>query len=73
MPPSRRTSAQTGTLTGTVIPAKAGIQSVGGACPTACGVDSRLRGTYRCSEVDPLPNDAITVVRNDRFLEPGLL
>jgi hypothetical protein len=27
-----------------VIPAKAGIQSVGGAFPMACAVDSRLRG-----------------------------
>ena len=27
-----------------VIPAKAGIQSIGGVFPMACGVDSRLRG-----------------------------
>jgi hypothetical protein len=30
-----------------VIPAKAGIQSVGGAFPEICGQDSRFRGNDR--------------------------
>jgi glycosyltransferase involved in cell wall biosynthesis len=35
-----------------VIPAKAGIQSGGGAFPTTCEVDSRLRGNDAACEID---------------------
>ena len=43
-----------------VIPAKAGIQSVGGAFPTACGVDSRFRGNDCTWERPCLANDTST-------------
>jgi hypothetical protein len=43
-----------------VIPAKAGIQSVGGAFPVACRVDSRFRGNGRASECPVLANDTTT-------------
>jgi AbrB family looped-hinge helix DNA binding protein len=44
----------------TVIPAKAGIQSVDGTFPKTCGVDSRLRGND-CSLEHPCgANDATT-------------
>ena len=40
-----------------VIPAKAGIQSVGGVFVMACGVDSRLRGNDCTHESVCLAND----------------
>jgi hypothetical protein len=43
-----------------VIPAKAGIQSVGGAFPMARRVDSRFRGNDRASERPVLANDTAT-------------
>ena len=43
-----------------VIPAKAGIQSVGGAFPMACGVDSRFRGNDCTWERPCLANDTST-------------
>ena len=44
-----------------VIPAKAGIQSVGGAFPMAGGVDSRFRGNDCTWERPCLANDTSTV------------
>ena len=46
-----------------VIPAKAGIQSVGGAFPVACGVASRFCGNECTSERPCLANDASTQAR----------
>jgi len=46
-----------------VIPAKAGIQSVGSALPKACGVDSRFRGNDRDFERQCLANDTSTSTR----------
>ena len=43
-----------------VIPAKAGIQSVGDVFPMACGVDSRFRGNDGAWERQCLANDTIT-------------
>jgi len=43
-----------------VIPAKAGIQSVVGAFPMACGVDSRFRGNDRTWKRPCLANDTTT-------------
>ena len=43
-----------------VIPAQAGIQSVGGASPIACRVDSRFRGNDCDSEHQVLANDTST-------------
>jgi hypothetical protein len=48
-----------------VIPAKAGIQSVGGAFPMACGVDSRFRGNDGRFVRDDIPND--TTPLDSRF------
>ena len=47
-----------------VIPAKTGIQSVGGAFPMGCAVDSRLRGNDRIREacvpqMTPLPRSVM--------------
>jgi len=47
-----------------VIPAKAGIQSVGGAFPMACAVDSRLRGNDGTAERLCLANDTTTPKRH---------
>src|SRR5437667_12890972 len=47
-------------LPGNVIPAKAGIQPVGGLFPMTCGVDSRLRGNDRRFERCSMPNDTTT-------------
>src|SRR5436305_10470964 len=46
-----------------VIPAKAGIQSVGGAFPMACGRDSRFRGNDFAWERPLLANDTTTKAR----------
>jgi len=43
------------------IPAKAGIQSVVGALPVACGIDSRFRGNDCSWERPCLANDTGTV------------
>jgi hypothetical protein len=43
-----------------VIPAKAGIQSVRGAFPMACRMDSRFRGNDRAWERPYLANDTST-------------
>jgi hypothetical protein len=42
----------------TVIPAQAGIQSVGSAFPRVCGIDSRLRGNDRTRDCLCLANAA---------------
>jgi hypothetical protein len=44
-----------------VIPAKAGIQSVGSVFPMACGVDSRLRGNDCTHECARLANGSTTI------------
>ena len=50
-----------------VIPAKAGIQSVGSAFPKVCGVDSRFRGND-CGLMRPcLANDTTTHNRKKRW------
>jgi hypothetical protein len=46
-----------------VIPAQAGIQSVGAAFPMACGVDSRLRGNDGTWEHPYLANDTTTRIQ----------
>jgi hypothetical protein len=48
-----------------VIPAKAGIQSVGSGFPKGFGVDSRFRGNDWRFQRDPTPND--TSIRLDDF------
>ena len=52
-----------------VIPAKAGIQSVIGEFPMACGVDSRLRGNDRTWERPCLAKD-ITTLRHAWLSSP---
>ena len=47
-----------------VIPAKAGIQSVGGTLPRAGGVDSRFRGNDCTWEHPYLANDTSTPAPN---------
>jgi hypothetical protein len=49
-----------------VIPAQAGIQSVGGAFPMACGVDSRFRGNDCTWEHLCLVNDTTTLGHSRR-------
>ncbi len=54
-----------------VIPAKAGIQSVVGAFPMACGVDSRFRGNDWTREGPCLAIDTTTVPVG-RWFSPAL-
>ena len=53
-----------------VIPAKAGTQSVIGAFPMACGLDSRFRGNDCTAERPRLANDTST--RIEKICEVGL-
>jgi hypothetical protein len=50
-----------------VIPAKAGIQSVGNAPAKVPGLDSRFRGNDRQLEIDPPPNATTNLTHTLRF------